>query len=98
MHHWIQKLLGDSRHRHFIDYLAEINSGVAAITLLPQLLKLLSGHSAEDLSVATFVIVTATNVVWFMYGLHRRTPPVIIASSVNFLAGGAILLIILLNF
>lgn len=89
-----QRLLKNGRHKHFIDYVAEANSGISAIALFPQLFSLLGGQSSEGLSPLSFSLIAFNSVIWLIYGIHRKTPPLIISSSFNALASMGILVLI----
>jgi len=85
------RLLKNVRHKHFIDYLADVNSGISAIALLPQLFALASGKPSIGLSPLTFFLIAGNSMVWLVYGIHRHLPPLIISSSLNTLAAIGIL-------
>jgi len=91
------RLLDNGRHKHFIDYLAEVNSGVSAIALFPQLFSLIGGQPSVGLSPLSFFLIALNSVVWLIYGIHRRTPPLIISSSFNALASIGILTMIFIR-
>ncbi len=93
----LRRLLNNRRHKHFVDYLAGINSGISAVALFPQLFSLLSGKAADGLSQLSFFLIALNSVIWFIYGIHRGTPPLIISSSLNGLASIGILLLIVLR-
>ncbi|MBU1034528.1 hypothetical protein KKF59_00155 [Patescibacteria group bacterium] len=94
MFHLIKKLMRVDGHHHPIDRIANINSLVTGIALYPQLFKIIYSHSIGDLSMATFLIIFLTNIIWHFYGWHRRTLPVIFSSALNLLASCAILFLI----
>lgn len=87
-------ILKNRQHAHFIDALAGVNSGISAIALYPQLFDLLRHQSAEDLSPVTFFLIAVNSLIWFIYGIHRQAPPLIISSCFNAIASIAILSII----
>lgn len=92
-----QRLFNNGRHKHFVDYLAEVNSVISAIALFPQLFALLGGRSAVGLSSLSFFLIALNSCVWLVYGIHRRTPPLIISSVCNSLASTGILTVMLLR-
>lgn len=92
-----QRLFRNRRHAHFIDYLAEINSGISAVALFPQVFSLLSGHASDGLSPLSFFLIALNSMIWFVYGVHRKTPPLIISSSLNAMASIGILILIALK-
>jgi len=88
------RYLKNKRHTHFIDYLAQANSVISAIALFPQLFGLLRGRTPEGLSVLSFILIASNSCVWLIYGVHRRTPPLIISSAFNAIASIGILTLI----
>lgn len=93
----LPRLLGNGKHKHFIDYFAEINSIISALALFPQFIELLSGKSSAGISKLSFFLIALNSIVWLMYGIHRRAPPLIISSTLNGLASTGILLLALLH-
>src|SRR5574337_1382443 len=89
------RLFDSGRHKHFIDYLAEVNSGISAIALFPQLFALLGGQSSAGLSPLSFFLIALNSTIWLIYAIHRHTPPLIISSTLNGLAATGILLVVL---
>lgn len=88
------RFLKNARHKHFIDYLADVNSGISAIALFPQLFALASGKPSTGLSPLTFFLIAGNSIIWLAYGAHRRIPPLIVSSSLNTLAAIGILFFI----
>ncbi len=97
MRSFVRRLFDNGRHKHWVDYLAEVNSVISAIALFPQLFALLRGRSAEGLSLLSFFLIALNSCVWLMYGIHRRTPPLIISSICNALASMGILILVFLQ-
>jgi uncharacterized protein with PQ loop repeat len=91
MHAIFHRLFNNGRHKHFIDYLAEVNSGISAIALFPQLFALWGGQTSQGLSPLSFFLIAFNSVIWFIYGIHRKSPPLIISSSFNTLVSIGIL-------
>lgn len=87
----ILEVLTDIQHRHFVDYLAQINSGISAVALFPQLYTTVIEKSSQGLSGTTFFLIACNSIIWMLYGLHRQIPPLIISSSLNFMASSVIL-------
>lgn len=88
------RLFDNARHKHFVDYVAGLNSGISAVALFPQLFAVLQGHSTAGLSSLSFFLIALNSCVWFLYGVHRRTPPLIVSSTCNALASIGILIVI----
>jgi len=97
MYAFFHCLMDDKKHRHFIDYLADVNSVISAIALFPQLFSLLWGQSPVGLSSFTFFLIALTSCIWVAYGIHRKTPPLIISSTLNALASIGILVLIFIR-
>lgn len=86
-------------HRHFIDRVALINAFVSAFALYPQLFVLLTNPrvDTQSLSTTSFVLIFFSSIVWFWYGVHRRTVPLIVSSALNACAAGGILLVLIFH-
>lgn len=70
--------------------------GFAAATLttlafLPQVLKVWRRRRADDLSPATFGLFGAGVVLWLVYGILLRDPPLIAANAVTLALVGSLL-------
>lgn len=87
-------LLDNGKHTHFIDYLAIVNSGISAVALFPQLFGLLEGKPSVGLSPLSFFLIALNSAIWVAYGVHRKTPPLIISSALNGLAAVGIFVLI----
>lgn len=83
-------------HHHPIDYIAEINAVINGIALYPQLAKVIQTHSVANLSSSTFLILFCTNIIWTIYGLHRRDAAVLATSVLVVMASGTLLALSLL--
>ncbi|KAA0206993.1 hypothetical protein EDM68_00160 [Candidatus Uhrbacteria bacterium] len=85
--------MGIKRHNHPIDLLAEANGLLSGIALYPQVFKALTTRHVADLAPSTFFIMFVTNLIWFAYAVHRRALPIIIASIMNILAAGTLVVL-----
>lgn len=97
MNTFFQRLLKNRSHKHAIDYIAEANSGISAVALLPQLYELLRGGTTRGLSSLSFFLIMLNSVIWLIYGIHRKTPPLIISSTFNATISLGILIMIFLT-
>jgi uncharacterized protein with PQ loop repeat len=79
-------------HTHFVDKLAVVNGVVSGLALYPQVFKVLATGAYEGVSTATFAILLLNNIVWAVYALHRGLISLLIASILNILAAGVLLL------
>ena len=84
------------KHHHPIDLIAEINAVVGGLAAFPQLWKTLLTRQVAGLEFTTFFLMFVTNVVWTIYGVHRRSLPVIISSVLTFVANGMLCLLIII--
>jgi uncharacterized protein with PQ loop repeat len=83
-------------HHHIIDTLAFVNAFVSAVSLFPQLYILVfSTNGKENVSLLSYFLIFLNNIVWLVYGIHRKTPPVTISALLNIVASGAILFLLL---
>lgn len=89
------EIFTDAQHHHVIDYLANINSGISAIALFPQLYTTIIDQTTIGLSGVSFFLIALNSLIWVIYGIHRHTPPLIVSSSFNFLASVTILAFII---
>ncbi|MBI5654270.1 hypothetical protein HZC53_01250 [Candidatus Uhrbacteria bacterium] len=94
---YFHRLFDNGKHRHFIDYLAEVNSCISAIALFPQLFTLVCGGTSSGLSPFTFILISSTSCIWLAYGIHRHSPPLVISSSLNAFASLGILVMIFIK-
>ncbi|EKD33255.1 MAG: hypothetical protein ACD_76C00058G0004 [uncultured bacterium] len=97
MTNFIKKLFSLDSHRHPIDMLAEINSIISGFALYPQLIKIIMGSSILGLSFISFLIISMNSVIWVVYGYHRKSKPLLISSTLNFISSSGVLLFILLK-
>jgi MtN3 and saliva related transmembrane protein len=56
-----------------------------AISLLPQLLKILKAKKADDISTIYLVVLLAGLVLWIWYGFRREDIPIIATNGVSIL-------------
>ncbi len=78
-------------HNHLIDTLALANALLSGITLYPQLFILIRSEvDIQSVSVLSFALIVLNSLIWLWYGVHRKTYPLIISSSLNAIAATAI--------
>lgn len=70
--------------------------GLAAATcttvaLIPQSLKVIQTKHTKDLSLGMYSIFTLGIVLWLLYGLFLKNPPIIIANAVSVIFSSIIL-------
>lgn len=64
-----------------------------AVSLLPQLIKLIRTKKAEDVSMVFPIILSVGVGLWIWYGVMRQDPPIIVTNSFSLIIN--ILMIIL---
>lgn len=80
-------------HNHWVDKLAILNAFLSAAALYPQLYSIAILQSGvENLSLPSFWLIFSNNVLWLIYGMHRRLTPLTLSSFFNAVAAGLILL------
>lgn len=85
-----------TEHRHLIDTIALVNALLSGVTLYPQLYLLLTAVTeTPGVSTLSFALILSNSLIWLWYGVHRKNYPLIISSSLNALAAGAIVLVLL---
>ncbi len=95
MHHSLfKRLFSLGQHNHPIDKLAEANSLLTSVALYPQFFKALATHQTTGISPTTYAIILVNNIVWIAYGIHRKTPPLVLASTMTVIASFGILILI----
>lgn len=67
-------------HDHMVDHLAEANALLSGLALYPQLFNTLRTQDASVLSPVSFGILAVANIIWTIYGIHRRDVAVTLAS------------------
>ena len=82
-------------HHHLIDRLAFVNGLVSGIALYPQAWHVINAGTVEGISALTYLLILLNSLIWVVYAVHRGLISLGIASILNTLASGAILLIIL---
>jgi uncharacterized protein with PQ loop repeat len=88
---FFHRLMNNDEHHHTIDYLADANSVISAIALYPQLFALLRNSDHAGVSSVSFILIAINSCIWFVYGVHRHAPPLVISSFANALAAFGIL-------
>ena len=97
MNNIVKKLFSLDEHSHPVDKLAKLNSIISGFALYPQLFKIIFGNPTVGLSYATFLMISVNSIIWVIYGYHRKTMPLLISSSLNFLSSTGIFLMIILK-
>lgn len=78
---------GDDRMTELVGYLAAFCTTVAFV---PQVIRVWRRRSADDISLAMYLLFMIGVALWTVYGLSLRAAPVIAANSVTLLLAGAV--------
>lgn len=79
-------------HHHLIDRIALLNGLVSGIALYPQVWTVLSNSSTAGISLPTFLLIFFNSIVWLLYAIHRGLISLGIASVLNIIASGILIL------
>jgi MtN3 and saliva related transmembrane protein len=63
------------------EWLGMVAGTLSSITFLPQVIKTWQSKSTKDISLWMFLIVTASVVLWLVYGLLLKSTPIIYTNS-----------------
>jgi MtN3 and saliva related transmembrane protein len=61
-----------------------------AISMLPQLIKIIKAHKAEDISLVMLIVLLVGLLLWIWYGIERQDYPIIMTNSFSFLVNALI--------
>ena len=78
------------RRKGYAAHIATLKEGVdlliypvaigAPLALVPQVLQIYTTQNASSLSLPTWLILALLNLVWLLYGLIHKEPPIIVTS------------------
>ncbi len=54
-------------------------------SFIPQIVKIMSHKSAEDVSLLMFLIIGCGQILWLVYGIYINSLPVLLANAVSVL-------------
>ena len=74
-----------------IDILGLIAGTLTTIAFVPQLIKVWSSKSANDISYVMFILFIIGIVLWEVYGWEIHSTPIILFNIITFILGSAIL-------
>lgn len=80
----------ESMHHHWIDRLAIAAGILSGVALYPQIYIILTSPGIVGVSATTYAVILGNNIVWLAYSLHRRLLSLGIASVLNILGSGAV--------
>jgi MtN3 and saliva related transmembrane protein len=76
----------------WLTFLGFIAAACTTASFLPQVIKTIKTKHTKDISLGMYSLITVGIILWFVYGLIRKDPPVIIANAVGFIATSVILI------
>ncbi len=71
----------------FVNIVGTIAAVLSSITLIPQLIEVVSSRNVASLAVGTYAIVIAVSVLWMGYHMMTRTFHGLVSSSFNLVNG-----------
>lgn len=83
-------------HHHGIDYLAEANAVFNGLALYPQVVTAWKTKDVDSLSPVTFAILLIANIVWAIYGIHRKDHAVLVCAILVIISSSSLLTLTLL--
>lgn len=66
---------------------------LTTMSFLPQAIKTIRTRSTKDISLIMYIMFITGVALWFVYGLHLKSMPMIIGNAVSLLLSGIILII-----
>jgi MtN3 and saliva related transmembrane protein len=64
-----------------------------AISMIPQLIKIIRDKKAEDISVFSFIVLISGVALWILYGLIKDDLPIIYTNVLSFLVNITVLIL-----
>lgn len=74
-----------------LSILATVFGVVVGLSQLPQAIKIFRRKSAKDISILTYLMISAGGIVWILYGFEIKSIPVIATNLVG--AVGVVMII-----
>jgi uncharacterized protein with PQ loop repeat len=78
-------------HHHLIDKLAVLAGIFSGLALYPQVVSITLRASVEGVALSTYLILFFNSFVWLAYAVHRGLLSLGIASVLNIIASGIVL-------
>ena len=91
--HLFEELLSKVVSDQYIQILGIVAGIFTAVSLLPQLVKLIKTKRAEDLSLFYLIILFIGVTLWIVYGFFRNDIPIIATNIFTFVLNVAILVL-----
>jgi len=74
------------------EHLGYVAALLGALSFLPQLIKVWRFRSVKDISLAMYIIYTTSVILWLVYGIIIKSPPLIMAEILTLILVSAILI------
>lgn len=74
------------------ELLGLIAGGLTSIAMMPQLIKVLKGKNAEDISVMTLLVLISGLSLWVWYGILQDELPIILSNAFSVLVNVTLLI------
>jgi len=74
-----------------LNILATCVAIIAPLNAIPQIIKIFQTQSVGSVSLLTYLVVVATQIVWLIYGIKLSLKPLVISSIVVLLLSGTVL-------
>lgn len=58
---------------------------LTTISFLPQVIKILKTKHTKDISLLMYIVFTAGVLLWLIYGILLKEPPIIIGNGITFI-------------
>lgn len=85
------KHIHSKKKRDILDYLVYFFMVATPLFELPQAVAIYTAHSAEHVSLPTWVCFFLASIVWIAYGIRNKLVPVIVTYSLYFIMEGIII-------
>lgn len=82
--------------RKYIDSLMTLIGGMASVSSVPQVLKIMQTGDVSGISVTTQVLALSAVIAWFLYGIYIKNKPLAITSGISTLVLGTVLVQLLI--
>lgn len=67
----------------YIDIIGMIAGILLIISLIPQLIKIISSKSSKDVSIFMFIILLVSEILWLIYGLLKSDLQLIVTNGIT---------------
>ncbi len=75
----------------YVSIIGMVGATLTTISQVPQLIKILKTRHTKDLSINTYLVLLTGVILWIIYGLLLKEPPIYVANIVTGFLAAAIL-------